>query len=120
MAGLKSRVKTLKELLDNALFYVSPRPIKIDERAAGLLDRDARARLARLADNLGGIDTWTDAAIDTAVRAFAEAEGAKLGQIAQPLRAALCGSTASPGIFEVAAALGREETLGRIHDAVSA
>jgi glutamyl-tRNA synthetase len=44
--------------------------------------------------------------------------GLKLGALAQPLRAALSGSTTSPPIFEVMAVLGRDETLGRLADAV--
>ena len=57
-------------------------------------------------------------ALEQAVREDAEQAGVKLGQLAQPLRAALTGSTASPGLFEVMAALGRDETLGRLEDAV--
>ena len=53
------------------------------------------------------------------MRAQAEAAGVKLGQLAQPLRAALTGATASPGIFEVMAVLGREEVLARLADAVA-
>jgi len=54
------------------------------------------------------------------VREAATKTGAKLGDLAQPLRAALCGHTASPPIFEVMAVLGRDETLGRLADAVTA
>jgi len=61
---------------------------------------------------------WRTSALEQLVREFADRKGAKLGTIAQPLRAALTGSTASPGIFEVMEILGREETLGRIADAV--
>jgi len=50
------------------------------------------------------------------VRAYAEAAGAKLGAVAQPLRAALTGRSTSPGIFDVLTVLGREESLGRIED----
>jgi glutamyl-tRNA synthetase len=50
------------------------------------------------------------------VRAYAEEEGAKLGVVAQPLRAALTGRSTSPGIFDVLTVLGREESLGRIAD----
>ena len=50
------------------------------------------------------------------MRAYAEEEGAKLGIVAQPLRAALTGRSTSPGIFDVLAVLGREESLGRIAD----
>jgi glutamyl/glutaminyl-tRNA synthetase len=52
--------------------------------------------------------------LDAALRALAEAQGKKLGQVAQPLRAALTGSTTRPPIDATAAALGREETLARI------
>jgi glutamyl-tRNA synthetase len=55
--------------------------------------------------------------LEAATRAFAEAEGLGLGRVAQPARAALTGRAASPGLFEVLAALGREEALGRLHDA---
>jgi glutamyl-tRNA synthetase len=84
------------------------------------LDATARERLARLAGRLEAVDNWSEAALEEAVRAFADAENVKLGQVAQPLRAALSGSSASPGIFEIGEILGREETLGRLEDVISA
>ena len=50
------------------------------------------------------------------MRRFAEQNGLKLGQAAQPLRAALTGRVTSPGIFDVLAVLGRDESLARIAD----
>ena len=50
------------------------------------------------------------------MRAYSESIGVKLGQIAQPLRAALTGRTTSPGIFDVLDVLGRAESLARIAD----
>ena len=61
-----------------------------------------------------GRDRFFAAGVDAALRAYAERTGRKLGQVAQPLRAALTGSTVSPGIDAVLAALGREEALARI------
>jgi glutamyl-tRNA synthetase len=116
MPGLKPRAKTLNELADNAAFYVRRRPLPIDPKAAKLLAPEARARLGRLAKTLETEAAWTAPALEEAVRRFAEADGAKLGDVAQPLRAALTGSTASPGIFEVMAVLGSGETLGRMAD----
>ena len=87
----------------------------MDEKAAALLDGEARALLGRLIEALSSVD-WTCAALEAAVRAFAEAEGVKLGKVAQPLRAALTGSAASPPIFDVLVALGREESLARLKD----
>ena len=54
--------------------------------------------------------------MDAAIRDFADKQEVKLGQVAQPLRAALCGTTTSPGIFEVAGILGKDEVIGRIED----
>jgi glutamyl-tRNA synthetase len=122
MPGLKERAKTLVELADSCRFLVASRPLKPDPRAEALLDDEARQRLARLADHLAdtiGDDGWEIAALEEATRAFAEAEEIKLGKVAQPLRAALTGSTSSPGIFDVLAVLGREESLARIRDQVS-
>jgi glutamyl-tRNA synthetase len=118
MAGLKPRATTLVDLAERARFYVAPRPIALDVNAAKLLDQPARARLAALAEALRDLASWDEAALEAAVRAQAEAAGVKLGQLAQPLRAALTGSTASPGIFEVMAVLGREEVLARLRDVV--
>ncbi|GGF40322.1 glutamate--tRNA ligase 2 [Aliidongia dinghuensis] len=116
MAGLKARAKTLVELADNARFYVAARPIPMDEKAAALGTEEARARLGRLAGRLKDQAEWTETALEAAIRAFVEAEGVKLGAVAQPLRAALAGAVTSPGIFEVMAVLGRDEALGRIGD----
>ncbi len=69
--------------------------------------------LGRLAPVLGETD-FSAASLDAALRGFAEREGRKLGQVAQPVRAALTGSTTSPPIDATLAALGREEALGRI------
>ena len=119
MAGLKPRATTLVDLAERARFYVARRPLALDPKAAKLLDPPARERLAAVAAALEGATRWDEATVEAVVRAQAEASGAKLGEIAQPLRAALTGSTASPGIFEVIAVLGPDETLGRIADAVA-
>jgi glutamyl-tRNA synthetase len=55
-------------------------------------------------------------AIEIEARAFAQEAGIKLGDVAQPLRAALTGRTVSPGIFDVLFVLGRDETLARLRD----
>ena len=59
---------------------------------------------------------WEAAAIEAEVRAFAEENGAKLGRVAQPLRAALTGKSISPPVFDVMAVLGRDEALARIRE----
>ena len=119
MPGLKKRARTLVELTDNAYFYLAERPLEIEAKAAKLLTGEGAARLARLTSIMAALENWDETALETAVRAFAEREGVKLGQVAQPLRAALTGATESPGLFEVMTALGRSETLARIGDVVN-
>jgi glutamyl-tRNA synthetase len=116
MPGLKERAKTLVELMDGAKFLFAKRPLALDEKAAALLDSDGKARLATVTAALEAVGNWTVADTDGAVRQLAETTGAKLGQLAQPLRAALTGQATSPGIFDVLAVLGREESLGRLKD----
>ena len=115
MPGLKPRAKTLIELAEIAHFYVAPRPIPVDDKAKAQL-APAKPLIGALAQALDNT-AWDSASLEAAVRAFAEAQGLKLGQAAQPLRAALTGSTASPPIFEVMAVLGRAESLARLADA---
>ena len=112
--GLKQRANTLNELAENSLFYCRMLPLPLTGKAAKLLGPDALGNLDSLAVDLEKTTSWNTEALEACVREFAEANGLKLGQIAQPLRAALTGSTVSPGIFEVMTALGRDETLARI------
>jgi glutamyl-tRNA synthetase len=116
MPGLKERAKTLVELLDGASFLFAKRPVSLDERASEILVNGGRAHLAALLPRLQALPEWTPAATEAAVRDYALEQGAKLGQIAQPLRAATTGRATSPGIFDVLAVLGREESLGRLAD----
>jgi glutamyl-tRNA synthetase len=116
MPGLKERAKTLVELAASAEFLARRVPLPFEPKAQALLTDDARAMLRELADILRDTD-FASAAIDGALRAYAEAHGKKLGQVAQPLRAALTGSTTSPGIDAVLAALGRDEALARLRAA---
>ncbi len=115
MPGLKERAKTLVELLDSAYYLYAQRPLHLDEKAASLV-ADGRSRLVGLAGKLEAISDWTAQSVEAVVREHAEATGVKLGQVAQPLRAALTGRATSPGLFDVMAVLGKEETLLRLHD----
>ena len=112
------RTKDLVELSESAAFLVAARPIVPDPGAAKLL-APAGDLLSRLAAALAAVTPWEAAALETAVRTLAEAEDRRLGAVAQPLRAALTGRAVSPGIFDVLAALGRDESLARLQDAVS-
>lgn len=116
MAGLKQRSKVLNDLAEHAAFYVRRRPLPLDDAAKKILSPDALKTLKELHSLIGAVISFKAHDIESAVREFAGKHGKKLGDVAQPLRAALSGSGTSPPIFEVAEHIGREETLGRIDD----
>ena len=113
MPGLKERAKNLEELAVSAAFLARALPLPFEPKALALLTDEAKAMLGRLIPVLAATD-FSAAGVDAALRGFAEAEGRKLGQVAQPLRAALTGSTMSPGIDATLEALGAAESLARL------
>jgi glutamyl-tRNA synthetase len=116
MPSLKERAKTLIELIDGASFIFADRPLPIDPKAQALLTPETRALIGRLRAALESVSSWDGETTEAAMRAFAEAGQLKLGAVAQPLRVALTGRTTSPGIFDVLAVLGRDESLARLAD----
>ncbi len=116
MPGLKERAKTLKVLGKSAAFYFQKRPLPLDDKAKKLLDAGARDLVTPLISVLEAQGSWTEEALLDTVRTFAAQNGMNLGALAQPLRAALTGSTISPSVFEVMAVLGRKESLLRLKD----
>ncbi|EKX44521.1 hypothetical protein GUITHDRAFT_109640 [Guillardia theta CCMP2712] len=118
---LKPRAKTIKEYREAASFIWSPRPLEMEEKAAKNVNSDAAKQL--LKDVIDAIKEykaeWNAAELETMLVAFTQAKNLKLGQVAQPLRSCLTGSTASPGIYEVMWVIGKEECIGRIEDALA-
>ncbi|MEX2128918.1 MAG: glutamate--tRNA ligase [Xanthobacteraceae bacterium] len=115
MSGLKERAKTLIDLAEGARFILADRPLELDEKARALLTPEGRRVLKLALAAIKNVE-WTHARLDAEIRALAEREGLKLSAVAQPLRAALTGRATSPGIFEVMAVLGKNESLARIGD----
>jgi len=116
MPGLKERAKTLVELKTGAQFLFAERPLPMDEKAAQIIRDGGKEVLAGIIPVLEQVESWLAQDIEAAVKAHAEAQGLKLGKVAQPLRAALTGTSTSPGIFDVLDVLGREESLARLRD----
>ena len=112
MPGLKERAKTLVDLADGMRFILADRPLRLDQKAAAVLNADTRRMLRELNEELAKLETWNAATTEDAIRRFAQRTGVKLGNIAQPLRAAVTGRTTSPPIFDVMAALGKGKASG--------
>jgi len=119
MPELKERAKTLVELIDNAAFIFSDRPLKLDEKATNLLNDEGKTILKGIYSALESCTEWTKEKLDHIIRNYAEEAQLKLGKVAQPLRAALTGRAVSPGVFDVLVILGRDESLGRIRDQIA-
>ena len=116
---IKDRGKTLLELADQSAFIFAQRPVSIDEKTAGLLTDETRARLARLTDQLVHQNDWSAEALGDKLKAFAEAEGVGFGKIGPALRGVVSGGHPSPDMGITLAVLGKVETLGRLEDALS-
>ena len=114
MPVLKTRARSLNELAEGAAFLFATRPLVLTEKAAGLLDDQARIYLAEVSTALAAENDWTTETLEATTKALAERLELGLGKLAQPMRAALTGTTTSPGIFDVLVLLGREEALARI------
>ena len=120
LPGLKKRSKTITELIEKAGFYVNSRPIEIDSKARKIFDDDTIKRLAGVHDSLVELDEWREDLLEKKVEEYMANTECTMKDIAQGLRVALTGATISPGIFEVLAALGRDEALGRVRDVLEA
>ena len=116
MTGLKERAKTLVELKNGAAFLFAARPLAMDEKAKLIMADGGKAALQELLPVLQSCSDWKAPLIEAAVKAHAELKGMKLGKLAQPLRAALTGTSTSPPIFDVLEVLGRDESFARIND----
>lgn len=114
MPALKLRAKNLNELAESAGFLFAQRPLAMTEKAAGQLTDEARATLRAIYAALECQNDWTIEALEATTKTLAEELGLGLGKLAQPMRAALTGSTTSPGIFDVLVLLGRDEALARL------
>jgi glutamyl-tRNA synthetase len=118
IATLRERARTLVELVDQARYYLGD-GLEIDPKAAGkFLKSENRALLAELTERLAATENWDEAAIQGAFEGVRAERGIALGKIAQPVRVAVTGGTASPGIFEVLEVLGRERSLARLRRAL--
>jgi glutamyl-tRNA synthetase len=110
----KERSRTIIELAQALKPFLTDE-IAIDEAIyAKFLTPEKIALVQELIGVIEPLATFEEPVIKAAVESFIQAKGLKLGDVAQPLRVSLTGSTVSPGIFELMAVLGKEKTLTRL------
>jgi glutamyl-tRNA synthetase len=116
---LQERAKTLLELADGALFYYK-KDLAYDEKGAGkFFTGEAAALLEEVMGKLERTGTFQIVEIEGIFKEICEEKGIKLGQIGPVVRLALSGSTVSPGIYEMIAALGKNEARRRLELAIA-
>ena len=116
---LRERSRTFEEMAQRAGFYLRD-PIELEPKAARKhLKPGVRDALAELRSMLAELSDWSDAGLERAIQALLERLELPLGKLAQPLRVAVTGSSASPGIFETLCVLGSARTLDRIDAALA-
>jgi glutamyl-tRNA synthetase len=115
---VRDGAKTMLELADATVFVLKTRPLEIPERGLAMLNDETRARLSRLREVLAGVADWSVPALEAAIRGFAEAEGVGLGKIGPALRMTLSGGSPAPDLAGALVALGKDESLGRLNDAL--
>src|SRR5690606_17040940 len=116
--ALRERSQTMAEMAERAHCYYEEFEAFDEKAAEKHLTADAREVLTALRAALEAVDDWSESALEAAVGGVAERLGLKLGKVAQPLRVAVTGQAASPGIGTTLVLVGRERTLARIDRAL--
>ena len=116
---VRDGAKTTLELADATIFALKRRPLEMPEKAKELLTAETRARLGRLRDAYAQASDWEVSGLEIFNKAFADKEGVGLGKIGPALRAVLSGGSPAPDLAGALVALGKDESLGRLDDALS-
>ena len=116
---VRDGAKTTLELADATVFVLKQRPLELPPKALELLTDETRSRLGRLRDAYAAAADWTVPALEQLNKSFAESEGVGLGKIGPALRAVLSGGSPRTRSRRALVALGKDESLGRIDDALS-
>ncbi len=115
---MKPRSRTLREMAEGAAFYFQS-TLSYEEKAdRKFLKTDVLEHMEELRNRLSECDDFSENFLEGLFSDYLEEKQVKLGKIAQPLRVALTGKTASPGLFEVMAVLGKEDVIRRIDAAI--
>ena len=116
---MKEAAQTVLQLADLTAFAMRSRPLVLDEKASKTITPETSQRLERLAELLEAHTDWSKPALEAAIRTFAETEGVGIGKFGPALRAVLGGGAAVPDLASALLSLGKDESLGRLEDALS-
>lgn len=116
---LKERSKTLREMAEAAAIYFKEKVVYDPKSSEKFLTSEILPLFVDLTAGITAVKEFNEAGIESAFNVILDANGLKLGKLAQPVRVALTGGTVSPGIFEMIAAMGRDMTLKRLNAAVA-
>jgi glutamyl-tRNA synthetase len=117
IATVRERARTYVEAADALDYYLRAEPVFDDKAKTKFLVPDAAAHLRALHDVIAKAEPFTQAAVEEKVNAWLAEKGLQIKDVAQAARVALTGRSASPGLFEVIEALGRETALRRLEEA---
>lgn len=117
LPGVRDRARTLVDAANDVDFYFREPPTPDEKAVSKFLTPESKPRLAALASLFEAQADWSPAALEAAFKAWVEAQGLQLKDVAQPTRVALTGRSASPPLFDVMQVLGRERTLARLRTA---
>lgn len=114
---IRDRAQTFVEAANMLDPFFREPPVMDEKASAKFLTSEAAPRLRGLHDALAKVDAWTEASLEQATHDWVAAQGLEMKTIGQPVRVALTGRTASPGLYQVMFVLGREVTLARLERA---
>ena len=114
IALMQERVTVLSDFVTEATYFFQA-PAQYDEKMAKKRWKaDAGALMLALAEDFQALDSWEATTLEAATNAFVEAKEVGKGKVMAPLRLALTGVAGGPGVYDIAALLGREESVTRL------
>ena len=113
--GIKERATSINDLPELCSFYITPPTFPLaDEKANKMIKDNSSDILKEVVSLLRNVSDWTNNTLETIIKEHIETSGLKFGEVAQPMRATLSGTTKSPAIFEIMEVLGKEESIKRL------
>ncbi len=111
---MQERVRTLPDFVDFAsYFFVAPTEYE-EKYKQKHWNPEAKARLTEILPRFEAVEKWDHDTLEAVVRTFAEERGISAGKMIHPIRLAVTGRGMGPGLFELLAVIGKEESIRRM------